>query len=176
MHINAPGLHASMLTPRTPAMPSGKTPQTRLACMQCCFMQVLHLPPTVLVVQPRGQDSVREQLRGTHWRPKGRPGIRPGPAVVHLVVVDGAVGGGVLQQHAGGVLVEGEAALIAHQHLQPQAVRAALAHGNRLRVALVLPACMRSNVSSRCVPESCPPICSDTQSGSLSVLVWRTPW
>ena len=59
-------------------------------------------------------------------------------AVSHLVVMDGAVSGGVLQQHARHILVEGEAGLVADHHLEAQSICARLAHRDSLRVALVL--------------------------------------
>lgn len=52
--------------------------------------------------------------------------------------MDGAISGGVLQQHARHVLVEGEAGLITDHHLEAQSICAGLAHRDGLRVALVL--------------------------------------
>lgn len=59
-------------------------------------------------------------------------------AVAHLVVMNCAIGGRVLQQDARHILVNLEVLLRADQDLQTQAIGPRLAHSDGLRVALVL--------------------------------------
>ena len=53
--------------------------------------------------------------------------------------MNGAIGRGVLQEDAAGVLVNVKAVLITHQHLQAKAFSPGLANLYGLRVALILP-------------------------------------
>mmetsp|Transcript_26413 Transcript_26413/g.67196 ORF Transcript_26413/g.67196 Transcript_26413/m.67196 type:complete len:1036 (+) Transcript_26413:699-3806(+) len=78
------------------------------------------------------QAGERQQVSGHAHLDVG--GVRLGHQA--LVVGDGAVSGGGLQQHAAHVLAVAERRLVHHHRLQPQPLRARLAHRDGLGVAL----------------------------------------
>ncbi len=79
----------------------------------------------------RRQKGQAQEIRGHDDQRARRMGLfNEGP-----VIVDGAIGGGILKEHGKNRRLKIEALMVAHQHFQSQSLGARLDHSNGLRMA-----------------------------------------